>query len=204
MWGTYIVTSLGMASSLLRDTVQLRAWLSEHSLHLQVPAWRASSWHLGLQYHSARPELSSACSPCPSSARCVRLCCASGANCSLRWCAQVRLRPKKLLECAVLGQFVLKQVIQVCLLACTAAMSKQGSELESGTQEAHLQAAGWGKTAVAGVQVSAITAAAYGRPLSTLAQTDRDQLQIGHIAHLGGALAGVLLVALLSRLPSPS
>jgi len=28
-------------------------------------------------------------------------------------------------------------------------------------------------------------------------------LQVGHIAHLGGALAGVLLVWLLSKLPDP-
>ena len=29
-------------------------------------------------------------------------------------------------------------------------------------------------------------------------------VQIGHIAHLAGALAGVLLVILLSRLPAPA
>lgn len=28
-------------------------------------------------------------------------------------------------------------------------------------------------------------------------------MQVGHIAHLGGALAGVLLVWLLSRIPDP-
>lgn len=48
-------------------------------------------------------------------------------------------------------------------------------------QEVQAQAAkgsGWGAAQVAGVQV-------------------------GHIAHLAGALAGVLLVAALSRLPAP-
>ena len=47
-------------------------------------------------------------------------------------------------------------------------------------QEAHLQAAGWGKASLPG------------------------GVQIGHIAHLAGALAGVILVVLLSRIPSGS
>lgn len=62
--------------------------------------------------------------------------------------------PRKLLEGAILGQFVVGQVLQ----------------------EAKMQAVG-------GIKVGG--------------------LAVGHIAHLGGALAGVLLVWLLSKIPDP-
>ncbi|KAF6257841.1 rhomboid-like protease [Scenedesmus sp. NREL 46B-D3] len=62
--------------------------------------------------------------------------------------------PRKLLEGLILGNFVVRQVLQ----------------------EAQAQAAG-------GLSIGG--------------------LQVGHIAHLGGALAGVLLVWLLSKLPDP-
>ena len=61
---------------------------------------------------------------------------------------------KKLLEMGILGQFVVKQVLQ----------------------EVNLHVAG-GASSAAG--------------------------QVGHLAHLGGALVGVLLILLLNRLPDP-
>ncbi|KAK9798160.1 hypothetical protein WJX73_002057 [Symbiochloris irregularis] len=73
---------------------------------------------------------------------------------------KLRFNFKKLLECAILGQFVVKQVIQE-----VQAQASKG--------------VGLGAQQIAGVQV-------------------------GHIAHIAGALAGVLLVLLLSRIPDPT
>ncbi|KAK9866699.1 hypothetical protein WJX84_001104 [Apatococcus fuscideae] len=67
---------------------------------------------------------------------------------------------KKLLEAAILGQFVVKQVLQE--------VSSQGALMRGG----------------------------YGATLGGHS--------IGHIAHLGGAAAGVLLVFALSKIPAPA
>ncbi|KAK9820008.1 hypothetical protein WJX72_005045 [[Myrmecia] bisecta] len=70
---------------------------------------------------------------------------------------KLRFNLKKLLECLILGQFVVKQVLQ---------------------------------------EVQAQAAISTGKVIAGQ--------QIGHLAHLGGALAGVIIVFMLSRLPAVS
>jgi hypothetical protein len=126
---------------------------------------------------------------------------------------------RRLLEAAILGQFVVRQVLQEAKHQMAGGLTLGGMQVGAGLQDAP-SPAGCGRCCAAATQrgtrarprlhrLSCSEMAAGGgaqreglqcsRPALTLVAAAA--LQVGHVAHLGGALAGVLLVWLLSRIP---
>lgn len=94
---------------------------------------------------------------------------------------------KKLIECGILGQFVIKQLLQVGLVSEVATTSLC-SRCHPNHPRPHALCEGAHAMMQEAMSMKAGSAVIAGH-------------RVGHVAHLGGALAGVMLVYLLSRLP---
>ena len=121
---------------------------------------------------------------------------------------------RRLLEAAILGQFVVRQVLQEAKHQMAGGLQVGGMQVGAGAQRRGWR--GWpgrrrlhrpscNELAAGGGAEGARSAAGQQnrpRPHSLwLPLLLLRRPQVGHVAHLGGALAGVLLVWLLSRIP---